>query len=58
MDWDTKTFSSYTVQVVIQWIETPKLVNSFVIFVFDADQDYCQLWYRLHGEENIKVCQW
>ena len=56
----TKTVILRAIHVVVQWIETLELVNSFVIFVFDEgllmllisfDTNYI----RLHWEESTRV---
>ena len=48
-------------QVVVQWIEKPKLVNSFVIFVFDNVRNIAALAVLLNFDtdymgKNITVC--
>ena len=42
MHWDMPKIDPlmYTIPVV-KWIETPKVVNSFVIFVFDTELLQC-----------------
>ena len=53
---------SNAIQAVVQWIKTTKLVNRFVIFVFDIVRTMtvtlAQFLYRLHWEEKTGVCQW